>query len=683
MSALLLELFSEEIPARMQARAADDLQRLVTAALKDAGLQSSSATALYTPRRLTLHLEGLPSRQPDRSEERKGPRTSAPDKALEGFLRANGAVRDDLEIRDTGKGEFYFLTLKHEGRPTVDVLAEILPGVLQNFPWPKSQRWGDYAIRWVRPLRSILCLFDGRVVPFAFGHLRAGNVTQGHRFMAPDVLEIGDFADYRRKLQDAFVIADAGERRELIGSRAAKLAAEKGLRLREDPSLLAEVANLVEWPEVLMGAFDPAFMAVPHEVLTATMRANQKYFSLLNEKGELAPHFVVVANLKARDGGDAIVRGNERVLRARLDDARFFWDQDRRQRLEDRLPALKNVVFHARLGSLGDKAVRLQKLSEAIGARVPGCAGNLAARAGLLAKADLVTGMVGEFPEVQGIMGRYYALNDGEDPAVADAIGDQYRPQGPGDACPDAPVSVALALADKIDNLTGFFAIGEKPTGSKDPFALRRAALGVIRLVLENRLILPLKEIVAAAWDIYGCPGEDPAPSLIAFIGERLKVHLRDAGIAHDHVAAVMAAGETDDILSIGDRAGALRDFLGSDDGANLLVAYRRAANILRIEEKKDDTRYHGPAASDLFAAGEEAALARALRQSDVGAAIRDRDYSGAMGALAELRAPVDSFFEHVTVNADDPALRANRLRLLAEIRDVLHQVADFSKIEG
>lgn len=683
MSALLLELFSEEIPARMQARAAGDLQRLVTEALKGEGLEPGSASALYTPRRLTLHLEGLPARQPDRNEERKGPRTNAPDKALEGFLRANDARQDDLQVRDTGKGEFYFLTLKHEGRPTIDVLADILPGVLKNFPWPKSQRWGDYDIRWVRPLRSILCLFDGKVVPFTFGHLKAGHVTQGHRFMAPDVLEIADFADYRRKLQDAFVIADAGERQKLIADRASKLAGKKGLRLREDPALLAEVANLVEWPEVLIGGFDPEYMTVPHEVLTATMRANQKYFSLLNDKGELAPHFIVVANLKARDGGDAIVRGNERVLRARLDDARFFWDQDRKQRLEDRLPALGKVVFHARLGSLGDKAARLQKLAGVISARVPGCDDTLAARAGLLAKADLVSGMVGEFPEVQGIMGRYYALNDGEDPAVADAIGDQYRPQGPGDACPDAPVSVALALADKIDNLTGFFAIGEKPTGSKDPFALRRAALGVIRLVLENRLILPLKEIIAAAWDIYDCPGEDPTSSLIAFIGERLKVHLRDAGIAHDHVAAVMAAGETDDILSISDRAGALRDFLGSDDGANLLVAYRRAANILRIEEKKDDARYHGPAAADLFATGEESALAQALRQSNVGIAIRDRDYSGAMGALSELRAPVDLFFERVTVNADDPALRANRLRLLAEIRDVLHQVADFSKIEG
>ncbi len=683
MSTLLLELFSEEIPARMQARAAADLQRLVTGALKEAGLESSSASVLYTPRRLTLHLEGLPARQPDRVEERKGPRTSAPEKALEGFLRANGAMREDVEIRDTGKGEFYFLTLKHEGRPTPDVLMEILPGLLQNFPWPKSQRWGDYSIRWVRPLRSILCLFDGAPVPFAFGHLTAGNLTQGHRFMAPGLLEVAGFDDYHRKLRDAFVIADAAERQQLIRQRAADLAAEKGLSLRDDPALLAEVANLVEWPEVLIGDFDPAFMAVPHEVLTATMRANQKYFSLLNETGELAPHFIVVANLKAGDGGDAIIRGNERVLRARLDDARFFWDQDRKQRLEERLPALGNVVFHARLGSLGDKAARLKALCARLAGHVPGCDADAAARAGELAKADLVTGMVGEFPEVQGIMGRYYALNDGEDPAVADAIGDQYRPQGPGDGCPDAPVSVALALADKIDNLTGFFAIGEKPTGSKDPFALRRAGPGRIQLVPENRLILPLKEVIAAAWEIYGRPGEDPAPALVAFIGERLKVHLRDAGIAHDHVAAVLAADETDDILSISDRAGALRDFLGSDDGANLLVAYRRAANILRIEEKKDDTRYHGPAAEDLFVADEEAALARALRQSGVGAAIGDRDYSRAMGALAELRAPVDAFFEHVTVNAGDPALRANRLRLLAEIRDVLHQVADFSKIEG
>lgn len=695
MAQLLLEVLSEEIPARMQARAADDLKRLVTQGLKEAGLNFVDAAAFATPRRLALVVEGLPEQQPDVSEERRGPQVGAPDKAIDGFLGAVGLTIDQCETREVKGKEFYFAVIEKKGRATTDVLAELLPDALTALPWPKSMRWGSGQTRWVRPLHSILCLFAGSVVAIELAGIRAGDTTMGHRFMAPDTFEVADFAAYRDKLLAAKVVLDAGERAEIIKAGSENLAKSEGYVLRDDPGLLAEVAGLVEWPVPLMGVIDDAFMEVPAEVLTSSMRAHQKYFALETKDGKLAPRFITVANRETEDGGTAVIAGNERVLRARLADARFFWDTDRKTPLESRVAKLEEIVFHAKLGTVAEKVNRMESLAAELCQFIPGADRDKVRSSAHLAKADLTTGMVGEFPDLQGLMGRYYALQDGESVDVADAIAQHYSPAGPNDSCPSAPAAMAVALSDKIDSLVGFFAIDEKPTGSRDPFAWRRAALGVIRIVTENGLRLPLAEVFAGAERAYGesrtaFKGElDPA-DLLAFFADRLKVQMREKGVRHDLIEAVFATpkpegGPEDDLVRLLARVAALADFLGTEDGANLLTAYKRAANIVTIEEKKDKKTYDGEIARDLLEQEEEGTLFEALdlARGRLDALLAAENFTGAMEELAKLRAPVDAFFDSVTVNCDNADLRANRLRLLGHIRAALNQVADFSRIEG
>ena len=707
MPELLLEFLSEEIPARMQEQAAADLKRLVTEKLAAEGLAFGNAQSFATPRRLTLAIEGLAVTQPDVREEKRGPRVGAPEAAVQGFLKSVGLTSlDQCEKRDTGKGEFYFVTVEKKGRATAQVLAEIIPDVVWEFPWPKSMRWGGgSSLSWVRPLHSILCLFDGQVVSISLTRgigraeigkdhtvggdpahgLRAGNLTRGHRFLAPAEFAVKTFAEYRDKLRGGYVVLDSEERRKMIVADAEQLASEKSLKLRADPGLIAEVAGLVEWPVALIGEIDKAFLDLPPEVLTASMRAHQRYLALEDKDGKLAKHFIVVANMLTDDGGKAVIAGNERVLRARLSDAKFFWDQDRKSPLESRVPRLKDIVFHAKLGTVADKVERIASLGAELAHKIPGADVDLVRSAATLCKADLTTGMVGEFPELQGIVGRYYALADGEKPAVAEAVRDHYAPQGPNDRCPTAAMSIAVALADKIDSLAGFFAIDEKPTGSKDPFALRRAALGVIRLILENKLRLPLLKVFAQAIEAYEKPvGKVPA-EILDFFADRLKVHLRDQGVRHDLVAAVFALGDEDDLVRLLARVDALGRFIGTEDGANLLVAYKRAANILRIEEKKDNRPYRGAPDPAKVEAGDEKSLVKVLGEiaKALETALEREDFEGAMTALALLRAPVDKFFDHVTVNVEDKGLRENRLKLLSQIVAGMNKVADFSKIEG
>ena len=685
---MLLELFGEEIPARMQARAAADLQRLVCDGLKAAELPFADAVAHVTPRRLILHVTGLPQAQPDVREEKRGPKVDAPQKAIEGFLRGNGVTREQCEEREMPKGTFLFAVIERQGRPTVEVLADILPKAFADLPWPKSMRWGRGTTRWVRPLQSILALFDGAIVPLQFAEIESGALTRGHRFHAPASFAVKDFADYREKLAAAKVVIDAGERRRIIADGAGQLARDAGLTLVEDAGLVAEIAGLVEWPVPMLGNFDRQFLTVPMEVLVTTMKKNQKYLSLLDQAGHLAPNFITVANLTARDGGKQIIAGNEYVLKARLADAEFFWAQDLKKTLESRLPALNEIVFHAKLGSVGDKVRRIETLAADLAEFVPDADAEMARRAAHLCKADLVSDMVREFPEVQGVMGEYYALNDVEPREVALAIAEHYSPAGPSDACPNAPVSLCVALADKLDTLVGFWSINEKPTGSRDPFALRRAALGVIRMVLENGLHLPLEEVFDKAHKLHKgdkMEEEEAGQRLLDFFADRLKVHLREQGVRHDLVQAIFALGGEDDLVRLIARVNALDSFLASEDGTNLLTAYRRAANILRIEEKKDGVAHDGAVDAGLLMQGEETVLADALAAAvaTIDQALAGEDFAGAMGAMAGLRQPVDNFFDAVTVNADDGALRGNRLRLLSQIRSTLHKVADFGEIEG
>jgi glycyl-tRNA synthetase beta chain len=684
MADLLLELFGEEIPARMQARAADDLKRLVCAGLKAAELPFAGAEAFVTPRRLVLHITGLPLAQPDVREERRGPRVDAPEKATEGFLRGSGLTRAQCEEREMPKGTFLFAIIERQGRPTGEVLGDILPTAFAEIPWPKSMRWGSGTTRWVRPLQSILVLFDGAVVPLTFAGIYSGDKTRGHRFHAPQPFTVSDFADFRDKLEAAKVLIDPAERRQRIVDGAAQLARDAGLSLVADEGLVEEIAGLVEWPVPMLGTFDRRFLGVPAEVLVTTMKVNQKYLSLRDQKGKMAPNFITVANLAARDGGGQIIAGNEYVLTARLADAEFFWQQDLKKPLESRLPALGEMVFHAKLGSLGDKVARIENLAAALAQYVPGANGETARRAAHLCKADLVSDMVYEFPEVQGVMGRYYALNDGEAEDVADAILQHYSPVGPSDECPTSPTAVCLALADKLDTLVGFWAIDQKPTGSRDPFALRRAALGVIRMVLENNLRLPLHEVFATALGGYQLDtGKDL--DLLDFFADRLKVHLREQGVRHDLIQTIFALGGEDDLVRLMARVAALEAFLDSEDGANLLVAYRRAANILRIEEKKDGKPHDDAVDPALLQHDEETALAEALAAATVkiDATLAAEDFAAAMAAMAGLRQPIDNFFNEVTVNSENIAQRGNRLRLLSRIRATLRKVAEFSEIEG
>jgi glycyl-tRNA synthetase beta chain len=796
---LLLELLSEEIPARMQARAADDLRKLVTDALVAQGFLYEGAVAFATPRRLALHIAGLPAKGKDVREERKGPRVGAPDAALAGFLKSAGlASKEELTIQsDPKKGDFYIAMIERPGRPTPEVLAEILPAVIRDFPWPKSMRWGAASaepgsLRWVRPLQSILCCFGSdtetpEIVPFSVGGIASGETTRGHRFLAAGEFRARRFDEYVEGLARAKVILDPARRRDVIRHDARDLAFAQGLEVIEDEGLLEEVAGLVEWPVVLMGSFDQSFLDIPPEVIRATIRANQKCFVLRASsafplagkvesrsdrdggqaegtapgssgtpptpapspqgggEGALANRFILVSNIEARDGGAAIVAGNERVVRARLSDAKFFWDTDRKTPLADRLEKLKNIVFHEKLGTQFERVERIAALAREL-APVTGADPDLAERAARLAKADLVTEMVGEFPELQGLMGRYYATAQGEHASIAAAIEEHYKPLGPSDRVPTDPVSVAVALADKLDTLVGFWAIDEKPTGSKDPYALRRAALGVIRLVLENGLKARLSNVF---WDalapyragvsevrvhIEATIDEDSdraeavgralfSSDLLSFFHDRLKVYLRDRGARHDLIDAVLSAGTlspigrgqgegaapspdaaepphpnplpagerervapaNDDLLAIVRRVEALGRFLDTEDGANLLAGTKRAANILRIEEKKDGRSYDGAPDASAYAMPQERALAGDLdvATAEAAAAIEAENFESAMTALARLRPSVDAFFDKVTVNDPDPRLRENRLKLLAGLRQATRAVADFSKIEG
>lgn len=687
---LLLEFFSEEIPARMQAQAAENLKKLITDKLVNAGLVYEGAKAFATPRRLALVVQGIPVRQPDIKEEKKGPRVGAPEQAIAGFLKGAGLTSiDQAKVQPDKKGDFYIALIEKAGRPAIEVIAEIVPEVVKSFPWPKSMRWGAAsaqpgALNWVRPLHSIIATFgpeteEPEVVPFSVGGIAAGDTTHGHRFLAPQPIKVKRFDDYVAKLEKAKVVIDPARRMDMIRTDAKNLAFAQGFELVEDEGLLAEVAGLVEWPVVLMGSFDEAFLTIPGEVIRATIRNNQKCFVVRNPKtGKLANKFILTANIEASDGGKAIVEGNQRVIRARLSDAKFFYETDLKTKLEDRLPKFEQIVFHEKLGTQAARIERIEKLAAELAPIV--CADVAKAkRAAKLAKADLQTEVVGEFPEVQGLMGRYYAEAQGEDKAVAAAIEDHYKPVGPGDRVPNDPVSVAVALADKLDILTGFWAIDEKPTGSKDPFALRRAALGVIRLIADNKIRLPLLGAFKKARDFKG--GDD----LLAFFADRLKVQLREQGARHDLVDAVFALPGQDDLVLVVRRVEALGKFLDTDDGKNLLAGTKRAANILRIEEKKDNKSYTGAPDAKLYQQDEEKELARLIgvAKADASTAVAKEDFAAAMSAMAKLRPGVDAFFDKVTVNADDKAVRENRLKLLNEIREATRAVADFSKIEG
>ena len=688
MPELLLEILSEEIPARMQGNAADNLKRIVVESLNDIGLEFVSANSYVTPRRLAVVVDGLPNNTPEVSEERRGPRVDAPKKAIDGFVGGLGLTLNDLEKRKTEKGEFYFAVLSKTGQKTVVLLKGLLEEAISKVPWPKSMRWASNTERWVRPIHSLICIFDGNVIPVSYGSCTADRKTSAHRFLTNALVEVADFADYKKTLETGYVLIDPKDRRSKILGEIETLATKEELTLLEDQALLDEVVGLVEWPIALMGHMDEAFLEIPQEVLTTTMRKNQKYFALIAPDGTLAPRFIMIVNKETPDQGASIIAGNERVLRSRLADAKFFWDQDRQSSLESRLNRLEAITFHAKLGTLAEKMARVGKLAISL-ADVVGANKQLVGRAAQLAKADLVTAMVGEFPEVQGVMGRYYALNDGEAKEVAQAIEEHYAPAGPSDFCPVAPVSVTLALADKIDTLVGFWAIDEKPTGSKDPYALRRAALGIIRLVVENNHRLNLMDAFSHAWKIAGYPGNQRSAleGLLQFFYDRLRVYLRGKGVRHDLISSVFSNGIEDDLVRFLTRVDVLETFLKTDDGSNLLAAYKRAVNILRIEEKKDKKTYDYSEGLDhkLLTEKNEISLAKTLIEilPTVKSALAKENYSGAMGSLASTRDLIDSFFNTVTVNCDDPLVRKNRLMILSLIRASFDQIADFSEIEG
>ncbi|RAK61362.1 glycine--tRNA ligase subunit beta [Phenylobacterium hankyongense] len=669
MPQLLLELFSEEIPARMQAQAARDLERMARERLAAEGLLPEALKTFAGPRRLTLVAEGLPAAQSDRHEERKGPRVGAPDQAIDGFLRSTGLTREQLTERDG----VWFAHIHKPGRPTPEIVAEMVDAIVRGFPWPKSMTWGRGTLRWVRPLKRILCVFDREVVPFSIDGIDSGDVGEGHRFMGDaQPFRARDFDEYADGLARHFVVLDPEERKERIMDAARTLTFARNVELVEDEGLLAEVSGLAEWPTPILGDMDPDFLDLPPEVIRTSMRTHQKYFAVRDpQTGFLVPHFVTVANIEAADGGKAIAAGNAKVLSARLSDARFFWDEDRKIRLADRLETLKGVTFHARLGTMYERVERIAALAAELApyVRDDGITRAKAIEAARLCKADLVTGMVGEFPELQGVMGGYYAEKEELDPEVVDAIRHHYRPQGPNDAVPVQSVAATVALADKLDTLVSFFAIDEKPTGSRDPYALRRAALGVIRIILQSRTRLPLKRFAS--------------DDLLAFFADRLKVLLREQGERHDLVDAVFALGD-DDLVRIVSRVEALSQFLATDDGANLLAGYKRAVNILKAEEKKGPLP-EGDPAEMAGAPPEEAELANWIGhvELEVGKALSKEDFAAAMLELANLRAPVDAFFDKVLVNSDVPAERENRLRLLVKVRDAMGRVADFSQVTG
>ncbi|WP_407682107.1 glycine--tRNA ligase subunit beta [Pseudodonghicola flavimaris] len=694
---LLIELFSEEIPARMQARAAEDLKKRVTDGLVEAGLTYAGAAAFHTPRRLTLALEGLLAHSPTLTEERKGPKVGAPEKAIEGFLRGAGLTRDQLEERDTPKGAVYFATLTKPGRPAAEIVAEVLEDTIRTFPWPKSMRWGAGSLRWVRPLHSILCILSDEagasVVPMEVDGIVAGNITRGHRFMAPAAFTVSGFEDYAAKLKRACVLLSAEERAEHIWQEATNMAFAAGLEVVEDKGLLAEVAGLVEWPVVLMGEIGADFLALPPEVLQTSMKEHQKFFSVRDPKTGRIVRFVTVANRETADNGKTVLAGNQKVLSARLSDAKFFWENDLRVAQHQGLTAwtdrLENVTFHNQLGSQKARIARIALLAREL-APVVGTDADMAAQAAEVAKADLSSEMVYEFPELQGLMGRYYAEAAGLPAAVAAACEEHYSPLGPSDAVPTAPVSVTVALADKLDTLTGFWAIDEKPTGSKDPFALRRAALGVIRLILDNGLRLPLTGLFEAGMvnqtvDPQATDYPEIAADLLAFFHDRLKVHLRKEGIRHDVIDACLAMPGNDDLLLLVTRARALSEVLATDEGENLLQGFKRANNILSQAEEKDGVEYAFGADPKFAEDDSERALFAALdaAEAKIAPAMAAEDFPAAMAAMAALRGPIDAFFEAVQINAENEILRRNRLNLLNQIRRVCAQVADLTRVGG
>ena len=688
MSELLLELFSEEIPARMQARAAEDLRNGLTEGLAAAGLTHGAAKSFVTPRRLVVTIASVAAKSADVEEEKKGPRVGSPEGAIQGFLKGAGlsAIAEAEIVSDPKKGDFYVARLKKPGRPAAAIVAELVPAIVAKFAWPKSMRWGTRRMRWVRPLKSVLCVLGGKVVPFEIEGVASGAVTFGHRFHSSGPIEVSDFSGYRKSLAAAKVLLDPAERSATIAEQARRIAKDNKLALVEDEALLAENAGLTEWPTVMLGTFEESFLAVPAEVLTTSMKAHQKCFSLRDGKtGKLANRFLLVSNLEAEDGGATIIAGNEKVIRARLSDAKFFWERDLERKLEPMHFDLKGITFHQKLGTQWERMERLTELAREIAPLVK-AEPDLAGRAAQLAKADLVSGIVGEFPELQGLIGRYLAESEHINGKIAHALEQHYWPRGASDGVPKEPVAMAVALADKLDTLVGFWAIDEKPTGSKDPFALRRAALGIVRIVLENRLRLNLQSLIPAHGARFkGHDTKATAADLMAFFADRLKVQLREQGARHDLVDAVLALGDQDDLLMIVQRVDALSAFLATDDGANLLAGIKRAANILKIEEKKDKSTYDGKVDAKRLELAEEKALAAAIAEASTAAAkaVAAENFAAAMAAMAKLRAPVDAFFDKVTVNADDKALRANRLNLLAQIRSATRTVADFGRIEG
>tara|TARA_B100000686_G_C16800432_1_gene985572 strand:+ start:2002 stop:4077 length:2076 start_codon:yes stop_codon:yes gene_type:complete len=688
---LLLELFSEEIPARMQTSACANLKNLFVNRLGKERLSFSSVQTFVTPRRLCIVINDLPKKQPDIELKRKGPKADAPKSALDGFLKSTGVTIEDCTLQETPKGKVWFCSKTEIGSDTKSVFQDLIPIILQDLPWPKSMRWGSGKQRWVRPLHSILCVFDEEVVPFNFAGVSSGNSTQGHRFMGSDNFQINNFSDYREKLFSEKVILNPLDRETLIRDGAQKLVNDLNLTLDMDDVLLNENVGLNEWPVPLIGSFDPLFLSVPEEVLVSAMRSHQKYFAIRDSDGNLAPKFILISNLETADGGKAIISGNERVLRARLSDARFFWEVDLKTKLEIFNEDLQKVIFQAKLGSVGDKIERITSISKTLCDFIPNSNIKNAERAAHLCKADLVTEMVGEFPDLQGIMGSHYARAQGESDQVASAIAEHYRPQGPSDQCPSSETSVVVALADKIDTLVGFFLIDEKPTGSKDPYALRRAALGIIRLILENQLSIPLGMIISNSISEYEkkitnqISLEALTSTLLEFFTERLKVHLREKGIRHDLISAVFAAGFEDDLLRLLSRVDALKAFLDSDDGANLLIAYRRAANILRIEETKDKKSFSSKTNPQEFTEQAEKNLMNKINSisEQIGRSLQNDDFRGAMVSMSKLRAPVDDFFEQVKVNDSNLSLRENRLRLLFNVKIAMDEFADFSLVQG
>ncbi|MBX9786493.1 MAG: glycine--tRNA ligase subunit beta [Alphaproteobacteria bacterium] len=693
MAEWLFEILSEEIPSRMQEAAQEQLKSLAETELQAEGLGFETIRTFVTPRRLTLVVEGLPLKTPERVEEKKGPRVGAPVQAIEGFLKTAGVSREACDILDTPKGQFLSVTIKQSGQLTESILSKMALSLLEKFRWPKSMRWGSSPITWVRPLRGLLCVFNGKVVSFSYAGIESSNTTQGHRFLAPTPFEVQNFKDYKKKLRDHFVILDWQERRQIVQAGVAKVAGE--LTPLKDESLLDEVTGLVEWPVPLKGKVDEHFMNLPLEVITTPMRVHQRYFPLMDNQGKLAPYFGVVANVEAPDQGKTIVIGNERVLRARLADAQFFWEQDQKQPLEHFNVSLKTRLFHQHLGSVFAKVERLVKLSTQMAER-GGADPKIVGRAALLSKADLASQMVNEFPEVQGIMGRYYAQNQKENAEVARALEEQYWPKASGGKTPDTLPSLILAMADRLDTLVGFFAIGITPTGSKDPFALRRAGLGLIALALNPRFTLSMLEALGWAyecypWNEFAIPQlknkEETLADLWKFLLERFKFFLRDVqGSPYDHVDAVLSvANQNPNLFDLSLRVKALDQLMDGEDGKNLLVAYKRASNILKIEEDKDKCIYEGQVKEELFDLDEESELFKNLSQKlpEIEDFVKKGEFVKAVQDLATLRSVIDRFFDKVVVNTEDKNKRVNRLHLLAYFRRTLHQVADFSKIEG